>query len=53
LSLQTQGGQYGALRMILLRHWGAKDQQHTIAPDRAEHASIALCLRVRQFMQRM
>jgi len=53
LPLQTQGGQHGALRMILLGHWGAKNQQDTIASDRTEHASIPLCLRVRQFTQRM
>ena len=53
LPLQAQGGQHGALRMILLRHRGAKDQQDTIASDRAEHAPIPLGLRVRQLMQRM
>jgi hypothetical protein len=51
--LQAQGGQHSALRMVLLGHWSAKDQQATVASDRAEHASIALCLRVRQLMQRM
>src|SRR4029434_1203267 len=53
LPLQAQGGQHGALRMIFLRHRGAKDQQDTIAPDQAEEAAIPLCLRMRQLMQGM
>jgi hypothetical protein len=53
LPLQAQGSQYGALRMILLRHRGAKDQQDSIASDRADQASIPLGLRVHQLMQRM
>jgi hypothetical protein len=53
LPLQAQGGQHGALCMIFLRHRGAKNQQDTIAADRTEHASIPLCLRMRQLIQRM
>jgi hypothetical protein len=47
LTLQAQGGQHSALCMIFLRYRGAKDQQDTIAAERAEHASIPLCLRMR------
>src|SRR5215475_7228592 len=53
LPLQAQSSQHGALRMIFLRHRGAKDQQDTIASDRAEHAVIPLCLGMRQLMQHM
>jgi len=53
LPMQAQGRKYRALRMILLRHRSAKDHQDTIVSDRAEHAPIPLCLRVRQLMQRM
>src|SRR5215475_14001287 len=53
LPLQAQGSQHGTLRMIFLRHRGAKDQQDTIASDWAEHTAIALCLRMHQLMQRM
>jgi len=51
--MQAQGGQHSALRMILLRQRGTKDQQDTIASDRPEHASIPLCLRVRQLIEYM
>jgi hypothetical protein len=53
LPLQAQGSQYGALRMIFLRHRGTKDQQDSIASNRADHASIPLGLKVHQLMQRM
>jgi hypothetical protein len=53
LPLQAQSGQHGTLRMVLLCHRGAKDQQDTVASDRTEHAAISLCLEVRQLMQRM
>jgi hypothetical protein len=53
LPLQAQGSQHGALRMILLCHRGTKDQQDSIASNRAEQTSIPLGLRVHQLMQRM
>src|SRR5882672_7479312 len=51
--LHTQSCKHRTLRMILLRHRGTKDDQDTIASNRAEQAPIPLCLRVRQLLQRM
>src|SRR5712691_8715903 len=53
LPLDVQGRKHRALRMILLRHRGTKDDQGTISSYSPEQAAILLSLMACQLMQCM